>query len=247
MDNAVVITKKLTKKFKDLTAVSALDLTVYKGEIFGLLGPDGAGKSTIMRMLSTVMLPTSGEAAILGMDIKADEEKIRRRIGYMPQKFSLYGDLTVDENIEFFADLYEVKKEDLESVRKKTLEFTKLAPYRNRYARQLSGGMQKKLALATVLLHTPDILFLDEPTLGVDPLSRREFWRLLYGLSDTTVFMTTPYMDEAERCSRIGLIREGALLICDTPEEIKKRTKETTLEKAFINLIECARTPGCER
>jgi ABC-2 type transport system ATP-binding protein len=247
VDNAVVITKKLTKKFKDLTAVSALDLTVYKGEIFGLLGPDGAGKSTVMRMLSTVMLPTSGEAAILGMDIKADEEKIRRRIGYMPQKFSLYGDLTVDENIEFFADLYEVKKEDLESVRKKTLEFTKLAPYRNRYARQLSGGMQKKLALATVLLHTPDILFLDEPTLGVDPLSRREFWRLLYGLTDTTIFMTTPYMDEAERCSRLGLIREGTLLICDTPEEIKKRTKEPTLERAFINLIECARTPGCER
>jgi ABC-2 type transport system ATP-binding protein len=247
VDNAVVITKKLTKKFKDLTAVSALDLTVYKGEIFGLLGPDGAGKSTIMRMLSTVMLPTSGEAAILGMDIKADEEKIRRRIGYMPQKFSLYGDLTVDENIEFFADLYDVKKEDLESVRKKTLEFTKLAPYRNRYARQLSGGMQKKLALATVLLHTPEILFLDEPTLGVDPLSRREFWRLLYGLTDTTIFMTTPYMDEAERCSRLGLIREGTLLICDTPEEIKKRTKEATLERAFINLIECARTPGCER
>jgi len=245
--NAVVITKKLTKKFKDLTAVSALDLTVYKGEIFGLLGPDGAGKSTIMRMLSTVMLPTSGEAAILGMDIKVDEEKIRRRIGYMPQKFSLYGDLTVDENIEFFADLYEVKKEDLESVRKKTLEFTKLAPYRKRYARQLSGGMQKKLALATVLLHTPDILFLDEPTLGVDPLSRREFWRLLYGLTDTTIFVTTPYMDEAERCSRIGLIREGSLLICDTPEEIKKRTQEPTLERAFINLIECARTPGCER
>lgn len=247
MGNAVVITKKLTKKFKDLTAVSALDLTVYKGEIFGLLGPDGAGKSTIMRMLSTVMLPTSGEAAILGMDIKVDEEKIRRRIGYMPQKFSLYGDLTVDENIEFFADLYEVKKEDLESVRKKTLEFTKLAPYRKRYARQLSGGMQKKLALATVLLHTPDILFLDEPTLGVDPLSRREFWRLLYGLTDTTIFVTTPYMDEAERCSRIGLIREGSLLICDTPEEIKKRTQEPTLERAFINLIECARTPGCER
>lgn len=247
MDNSVVITRKLTRKFKDLTAVSALDLTVYKGEIFGLLGPDGAGKSTIMRMLSTVMLPTSGEAAVLGMDIRADEEKIRRRIGYMPQKFSLYGDLTVDENIEFFADLYEVKKQDLESVRKKTLEFTKLAPYRKRYARQLSGGMQKKLALATVLLHTPDILFLDEPTLGVDPLSRREFWRLLYGLTDTTIFVTTPYMDEAERCSRIGLIREGTLLICDTPEEIKKRTKEPTLEKAFINLIECARTPGCEK
>lgn len=245
--DTVVITKKLTKKFKGVAAVSSLDLTVNRGEIFGLLGPDGAGKSTLMRILSTAMLPTSGEAYVLGMDVNKDEEKIRRRIGYMPQKFNLYGDLTVDENIEFFADLFEVKREDMQAMRKKTLEFTNLAPYRNRYARQLSGGMQKKLALATVLLHTPEILFLDEPTLGVDPLSRREFWRLLYGLKDTTIFVSTPYMDEAERCSRLGLIREGALLICDTPEEIKKRTKEPTLESAFINLIECARTPGCEK
>lgn len=243
----MIETHGLTKKFKEILAVSSLDLTVHKGEIFGLLGPDGAGKSTIMRMLSTVMMPTSGEASVLGMDVKKDEEKIRRRIGYMPQKFNLYGDLTVDENIEFFAQLYEVKKNDLEAVRKRTLDFTKLSPYRKRYARQLSGGMQKKLALATVLLHTPEILFLDEPTLGVDPLSRREFWRLLYGLPDTTIFVTTPYMDEAERCSRIGLIREGKLLITDTPEQIKIRTKEPTLEQAFINLIECARTPGCER
>ncbi len=247
MDNPVVITKKLTKKFKDVAAVSSLDLTVNRGEIFGLLGPDGAGKSTLMRILSTAMLPSSGEAYVLGMDVNKEEEKIRRRIGYMPQKFNLYGDLTVDENIEFFADLFEVKKQDMEAVRKKTLEFTNLAPYRKRYARQLSGGMQKKLALATVLLHTPEILFLDEPTLGVDPLSRREFWRLLYSLKETTIFVTTPYMDEAERCSRLGLIREGTLLICDTPEEIKKRTKEPTLERAFINLIECARTPECER
>jgi ABC-2 type transport system ATP-binding protein len=246
VDNAVITVNKLIKKFKEHTAVSSIDLSVGKGEIFGLLGPDGAGKTTLMRMLSTVMLPTSGEATVLGMDIKKDEDKIRRRIGYMPQKFNLYGDLTVDENIEFFADLYEVKRQDLNAVREKTLEFTKLAPYRNRYARQLSGGMQKKLALATVLLHTPEILFLDEPTLGVDPLSRREFWRLLYGLHDTTIFVTTPYMDEAERCNRIGLIREGVLLTCDTPAHIKIRTNEPTLEKAFINLIMCARTPGCE-
>ena len=247
MDNAVIVTKELTKKFKGVTAVSSFNLTVNKGEIFGLLGPDGAGKSTLMRMLSTAMMPSSGEAYVLGMDVKKEEEKIRRRIGYMPQKFNLYGDLTVDENIEFFSDLFEVKKQDMESVRKKTLEFTNLLPYRGRYARQLSGGMQKKLALATVLLHTPEILFLDEPTLGVDPLSRREFWRLLYGLKDTTIFVTTPYMDEAERCSRLGLIREGVLLMTDTPEGIKNRTKEATLENAFINLIECARTPGCER
>jgi len=246
VDNAVVIANKLTKKFKDVTAVASLELTVHKGEIFGLLGPDGAGKSTLMRMLSTVMLPTSGEAFVLGMNVAKDEEKIRRRIGYMPQKFNLYGDLTVDENIEFFADLYDVPKKDMESVKQKALDFTKLHSFRNRYARQLSGGMQKKLALATVLIHTPEILFLDEPTLGVDPLSRREFWRLLYGLKETTIIITTPYMDEAERCSRLGLIREGMLLICDSPEQIKLRTKEPTLEGAFINLIQCARTPGCE-
>lgn len=247
MDNVVVTANKLTKKFKAVTAVSALDLTLYKGEIFGLLGPDGAGKSTTMRMLSTAMLPTSGEAMVLGMNVMTEEEKIRRRIGYMPQKFSLYGDLTVDENIEFFADLYDIDSKDLEEVRRKTLEFTKLAPFRKRYARQLSGGMQKKLALATVLIHTPDILLLDEPTLGVDPLSRREFWRLLYSLTDTTILVTTPYMDEAERCNRIGLIREGVLLTVDTPARIKERTGEPTLERAFINLIECARTPGCEK
>lgn len=243
----VIITRKLTKKFKGGTAVSSLDLSIRKGEIFGLLGPDGAGKSTLLRMLSTVMLPTEGDAFVLGLDVKKDEEKIRRRIGYMPQKFNLYGDLTVDENIEFFADIYDIKRSDLENVRQRTLEFTKLAPFRKRYARQLSGGMQKKLALACVLIHTPEILFLDEPTLGVDPLSRRDFWRLLYGLQDTTIVVSTPYMDEAERCNRIGLIREGSLLILDTPAQIKLRTKEPTLEKAFINLIECARTPGCER
>lgn len=247
MEKSVVIANKLSKQFKGTNAVSSLDLVIQKGEIFGLLGPDGAGKSTLMRMLSTVMLPTSGSAHVLGLDIKKDEEKIRRRIGYMPQKFSLYGDLTVDENIEFFADIYDVPKRDMDSVRQKALDFTKLEPFRSRYARQLSGGMQKKLALACVLIHTPEILFLDEPTLGVDPLSRREFWRLLYGLTNTTIIVSTPYMDEAERCSRIGLIREGSLLICDTPAEIKKRTNEPTLEKAFINLIECAKTPGCER
>lgn len=243
----VIVTKKLTKRFRDNIAVSSLDLSIGRGEIYGLLGPDGAGKSTLLRMLSTVMLPTEGDAFILGMDVKKDEEKIRRRIGYMPQKFNLYGDLTVDENIEFFAEIFDIKRADLESVRQRTLEFTKLAPFRKRYARQLSGGMQKKLALACVLIHTPEILFLDEPTLGVDPLSRRDFWRLLYGLQGTTIVVSTPYMDEAERCSRIGLIREGVLLTCDTPARIKERTGEPTLEKAFINLIECANTPGCEK
>lgn len=247
MEDIVLTTKNLTKKFKDFTAVDSLNISIKKGEIFGLLGPDGAGKSTIMRMLSTTMLPTSGDVTLLGMDVKKDEEKLRRRIGYMPQRFSLYGDLTVDENIDFFADLFEVLPADRDRVKKQALDFTKLEPFRTRLASKLSGGMQKKLALASCLIHTPDILFLDEPTLGVDPLSRREFWRLLYKLTNTTIVVSTPYMDEAERCNRIALVREGTLLICDTPAEIKKRTKEPTLERAFINLIECARTPECSR
>jgi ABC-2 type transport system ATP-binding protein len=193
------------------------------------------------------MLPTSGQALVLGLDVAKDEEQIRRRIGYMPQKFSLYSDLTVEENIDFFADLYEVPSSERDQVKKQALDFTKLEPFRNRPAGKLSGGMQKKLALATCLIHTPEILFLDEPTLGVDPLSRREFWRLLYKLTETAIVVSTPYMDEAERCNRIALIRDGNLLICDTPAEIKNRTKESTLESAFINLIECAKTPGCER
>jgi ABC-2 type transport system ATP-binding protein len=247
VDEIVLTAKDLTKKFRSFTAVNAFNVSIKKGEIFGLLGPDGAGKSTIMRMLSTVMLPTSGTAMVLGMDAAKDEELIRRKIGYMPQRFSLYGDLTVDENIDFFADLYEVPASERDTVKKQVLDFTKLEPFRNRYASKLSGGMQKKLALATCLIHTPDILFLDEPTLGVDPLSRREFWRLLYRLTNTTIIVSTPYMDEAERCNRIALVREGSLLICDTPAEIKKRTNEKTLEGAFINLIECAKTPGCAR
>lgn len=240
----VIVTNKLTKQFKDVKAVSSLDLSIRKGEIFGLLGPDGAGKTTVMRMLSTVMLPTSGGAQVLGLDISKDEDKLRRRIGYMPQKFNLYGDLTVDENIEFFAEIYNVPAREMETVRQKALDFTKLGKFNKRSARQLSGGMQKKLALACVLIHTPEILFLDEPTLGVDPLSRREFWRLLYSLANTTIVVTTPYMDEAERCNRIGLIREGILLTVDTPGNIKERTNEPTLEKAFINLIENTKMQG---
>jgi ABC-2 type transport system ATP-binding protein len=242
----VIVTNKLTKQFKKVTAVSSLDLSIRKGEIFGLLGPDGAGKTTVMRMLSTVMLPTSGEGRVLGLDISKDEDQLRRRIGYMPQKFNLYGDLTVDENIEFFAEIYNVAARDMAAVRQKALDFTKLEKFNKRPARQLSGGMQKKLALACVLIHTPEILFLDEPTLGVDPLSRREFWRLLYSLTNTTIVVTTPYMDEAERCNRIGLIREGILLTVDTPGNIKERTNEPTLEKAFINLIENTKKQGEE-
>jgi len=241
-----VETQKLSKKFDQLNAVADLDLKVKCGEIFGLVGPDGAGKTTTLRMLSTAMLQTSGVAKVLGLDIKKDEEKIRDKIGYMPQKFSLYPDLTVDENIEFYADIYQVRKEERAARKARLLEFTNLAAFTNRRGGQLSGGMQKKLGLACNLIHTPEILFLDEPTTGVDPISRREFWRILYGLAGVTIIVSTPYMDEAERCNRVGLIREGKLLICDTPANIKANAQAKTLEDAFINIVECYRTPGCQ-
>ena len=238
---------KLTKKFAGLEAVSGLDLKIRQGEIFGLVGPDGAGKTTTLRMLSTAMEQTSGEAKVLGLDTRTDEEKIRDLIGYMPQRFSLYGDLTVDENLDFFADIYSVPRGEGRGKRKEELlRFTNLAAFTDRKAQNLSGGMQKKLGLACNLIHTPEILFLDEPTTGVDPISRREFWRILYRLTGVTVIVTTPYMDEAERCNRIGLIREGKLLICDTPAEIKKKAEAKSLEEAFINIIECFRTPECQ-
>ncbi|OGC04970.1 hypothetical protein A2276_03340 [candidate division WOR-1 bacterium RIFOXYA12_FULL_43_27] len=231
-------TKKLTKKFGENVAVNALDLQINVGEIFGLVGPDGAGKSTTMRLISTAMAPTEGEASVLGLDVKTKEEEIRDRIGYMPQRFALYGDLTVDENIDFFAEIYGVPKKEIEPKKKELLEFTGMAKFTDRRGRNLSGGMQKKLALACNLIHKPEIIMLDEPTLGVDPISRREFWRILYGLKDVTIVVTTPYMDEAERCNRIGLIREGHLLACDTPDAIKKRYATKSLEEAFIKAIE---------
>ncbi len=228
----------LTKRFKDLAAVSELDLLIQPGEVFGLLGPDGAGKTTTIRMLSTAMEQTSGEASVLGLDIRTGEEKIRERIGYMPQRFSLYRDMTVAENVDFFADIYRIDKAIREKKKAELLEFTKLAPFRQRKAGNLSGGMQKKLALACSLIHRPEVLFLDEPTTGVDPISRREFWKILGALSGVTIFIATPYMDEAERCHRAGLVRDGKLLICDTPDNIKKKTRTSSLEQAFISLVE---------
>ncbi|MCX5751082.1 MAG: ABC transporter ATP-binding protein [Candidatus Saganbacteria bacterium] len=230
--------KKLTKKFGTNTAVNGLDLQIKPGEIFGLVGPDGAGKSTTMRLISTAMTPTTGSAFVLGFNTLTEEEEIRDRIGYMPQRFALYGELTVNENIDFFAEIYGVPKKDIVPKRKELLEFTGMAKFGDRRGRNLSGGMQKKLALACNLIHTPEIIMLDEPTLGVDPISRREFWRILYGLTNVTIVVTTPYMDEAERCSRIALIREGHLLNCDTPENIKQHYGTKSLEEAFIKAVE---------
>ena len=216
-------THNLTKRFKNVIAVDGLDLQVRPGEIFGLLGPDGAGKTTTIRMLCAIMDPTEGSARVAGFDTVREPEEIKQRIGYMAQQFSLYGDLTVLENLLFFADIFEVSRKERQEQVPRLLEFARLTEFKKRRAAHLSGGMQKKLALACTLIHSPDIIFLDEPTTGVDPVSRREFWDILteLHLEGVTLFVTTPYMDEAERCSRVALMFEGSIIVCDTPEHIR--------------------------
>jgi ABC-2 type transport system ATP-binding protein len=225
-----VETQGLGRTFEAVEAVRSLDLTVREGEMFGLVGPDGAGKSTILRMLCGLLAPTSGRASVLGFDVVKEAARLKSRIGYFSQKFSLYGDLTVDENIEFFAEIHLVR--DYRARREELLEFTRLTPFRGRLADRLSGGMRQKLALACALIHTPKIIFLDEPTTGVDAVSRRDFWKILSSLlrSGITIVMTTPYMDEAERCSRIGLLAEGRLLAADTPQRVKGLMHGTVVE-----------------
>ncbi len=225
-------TEGLTKRFGELTAVNGLTVAVREGEIFGLVGPDGAGKTTTMRMLSGVMDPSSGRAEVAGFDVARETDAVKEQIGYMSQRFGLYPDLTVLENIRFYADLYRVGRRERESRVEELLEFSHLGPFRKRLAMNLSGGMKQKLGLACALLHRPRVLLLDEPTNGVDPVSRREFWRILYRLlrDRVTIFVSTAYLDEAERCSRVGLIDHGKLLACGTPEEVKGLMTESILE-----------------
>jgi len=217
-------TEKLTRKFGPLTAVNQLDLTVNKGEIFGLVGPDGAGKTTTMRLLTGILDPTEGEAWVNGLHTVKEAEPIKNKIGYMSQRFGLYPDLTVLENILFYADIYEIPKKERQEKIDTLLGFSNLTPFKDRLADKLSGGMKQKLGLACALIHKPDILFLDEPTNGVDPVSRRDFWRILYQLHDegVTIFISTAYMDEAERCGRLGFLHEGELLACGTSDTIKE-------------------------
>ncbi|OPZ86698.1 MAG: putative ABC transporter ATP-binding protein YbhF [bacterium ADurb.Bin429] len=222
----------LRKTFGELVAVDGLDLTVQSGEIFGLVGPDGAGKTTTMRMLCGILDPDAGEAQVAGADVRRQPEAVKRRIGYMSQRFSLYGDLTVAENLRFYAKIYHVPEAERRRREEELLAFSRLAPFRTRQAQYLSGGMKQKLALACTLIHTPTVLFLDEPTTGVDPVSRREFWKILYALlkDGVTVFVSTPYMDEAERCHRVALMDRGHLLHCDTPAMLKQQMQGELLE-----------------
>jgi len=222
----------LTKRFGPRLAVDHLSLTVASGESFALVGPDGAGKTITMRLLVGIMDPDEGRAEVLGFDPVSQGDQVREQIGYMPQRFGLYNDLTVRENIAFYADLYRVDRETRASRVPELLEFSGLAPFTERLAANLSGGMRQKLGLVCSLIHRPQVLFLDEPTFGVDPVSRREFWQILYQLLKTgiTIFLSTAYMDEAERAHRVGLMHEGRLLVADTPQAIKAGFEGELLE-----------------
>jgi ABC-2 type transport system ATP-binding protein len=228
----VISVSGLKKSFGAVNAVDGLDFSVERGEIFGLIGPDGGGKTTTLRLLSGLMTADSGKAAVLGRSLPEESEGIKEHIGYMCQKFSMYADLTVEENIRFFADVYGIKKNALEERLVPLLGMTRLEPFRDRLAGKLSGGMKQKLALICTLIHRPEILFLDEPTTGVDPVSRREFWEILQQIHSggVTIAVTTPYMDEAEQCSRIGLMFKGKIIAMDTPGNMKKTFSGIVLE-----------------
>lgn len=229
----------LTRKFASLVAVDNLNLQVEEGEIFGLVGPDGAGKSTTMRLLTSILDPTTGEAWVYNKHTVKEAEELKECIAYMSQRFGLYEELTVIENINFYADVYGVAKNKRQDSIERLLSFSGLIPFKERLAGKLSGGMKQKLGLACSLIHTPKVLFLDEPTNGVDPVSRRDFWKILYDLlkEKVTIFCSTCYLDEAERCHRVGLMHKGKLLRCESPEAIKNECNVKTLEEAFISII----------
>jgi len=234
----IIELKNLYRSYGTIKAVDNISFEVNKGEMFGLVGPDGAGKTTTIRILCGLLNPGGGEVFLLNENVQKKKKYVQNRIGYLSQKFSLYGDLTVDENIEFFADIHNVK--DYHPRREELLEFTRLKPFRDRMAEKLSGGMKQKLALACSLIHKPEILFLDEPTTGVDPISRRDFWKILSNLlkEGITIFLTTPYLDEAERCNRVGLMADGNILILDTPQKIKESLGKLVLEIVCANARE---------
>jgi ABC-2 type transport system ATP-binding protein len=236
---AIIETRGLTRRFGPLTAVDCLNITVAEGEIFGLVGPDGAGKTTTLRMLCGLVSPTEGSALVAGYDVSRESQAVKDQIGYMAQRFGLYQDLTVQENMDFYADLFGIVGEDRINLTARLMRMTRMEPFRGRQAGRLSGGMKQKLALTCTLLHHPRILFLDEPTNGVDPVSRRDFWTILYQLlkDGITIFMTTAYLDEAERCNRVGMMYKGRLIHCDTPEALQRAFGTDSLEGAFIGAV----------
>jgi ABC-2 type transport system ATP-binding protein len=244
MTSAVSI-DNVVKRFGEFTAVDHVSLEIEKGEVFGFLGPNGAGKSTTIRMLCGLLTPTSGRAMVGGFDVAQDPESVRRNIGYMSQKFSLYDDLTVEENINFFAGIYGVYDARREERKRYVLEMADLEDRRTTLTRLLAGGWKQRLALGCAVLHEPPILFLDEPTSGVDPIARRAFWDLIHHLSASghTILVSTHYMDESEYCHRVGLMYRGRLIALDTPRQLKHRVAmesgdSPSMEDVFVGLIE---------
>jgi len=249
MNDAAIVVDKLVKKFGDFVAVDNVSLEVGKGEVFGFLGPNGAGKSTTIRILCGLLSPTSGRASVGGFDVATDPESIRRNIGYMSQKFSLYDDLTVEENINFFSGVYGVPANLRDERKGYVLKMANLTERRDSMTRLLSGGWKQRLALGCAILHDPPILFLDEPTSGVDPIARRRFWDLIYQLSEAgrSVIVSTHYMEEAEYCHRLALMYRGRVIALGSPQslkdELRRRAAENTdpsMEDVFISMIEAA-------
>jgi len=239
--NVVEVTR-LRKQYPGTVAVDDVSFAIAEGELFGLIGPDGAGKTTVMRVLCGLLTKEAGDCRIFGFDVKKQIVEIKKIIGYMPQRFSLYPDLTVDENLGFFADLYQVSNEDRRARMERLLRFSNLGPFRNRRSEQLSGGMKQKLALSCTLIHTPKLLILDEPTTGVDPVSRREFWQILHDLKQegVTILVSTPYMDEARQCDRIAMIHRGKILALDSPGNIATLFSRQLVEILCTDLIATA-------
>ena len=243
-DEFAVTLRNLEKRFGDFVAVNRVSLDVRKGEVFGFLGPNGAGKSTTIRMLCGILQPSSGNGTVAGFDIIRETEEIKKKIGYMSQRFSLYDDLTVEENIDFFSGIYRIPAEKKKARKEWVIEMAGLEEHRRSMTSTLSGGWKQRLALGCAILHEPPIIFLDEPTSGVDPVSRRNFWDLIYHMAGegVTVFVTTHYMDEAEYCDRLALIYRGELVAVGTPEELRRSRsmggEVPTLEDVFIELIE---------
>ena len=244
MRNNLVETFDLTKRFGDLTAVDHLNLKIRRGEVFGFLGPNGAGKTTTIRMLCGLLTPSEGYAIVAGFDVTKFAEKVKERIGYMPQRFSLYDDLTLHENLDFFGGIYRIPAERRRVRIKRVLEIVQLEEFENKLAGELSGGLKQRLALACSLVHEPELLILDEPTAGIDPPLRKAFWRYFRDLNKegVTLFINTHYMDEAELCDRLGLINKGRLIALDTSSKLKKATLGGELVELIPSEIEKARS-----
>lgn len=239
----VITADKLTKKFGDFTAVNAISFEVYKGEIFGFLGANGAGKTTAMRILSGLSYPSSGKAMVAGFDVYEASEEIKKNIGYMSQKFSLYENLTVKENIRFFGGIYGLGRKELKTASEQLIERLQLGPEANKLVGSLPLGWKQKIAFSVAILHRPKVVFLDEPTGGVDPITRRQFWELIYEASEQgiTAFVTTHYMDEAEYCDRVSIMVDGAIAALDSPLKLKQQFNAASMDAVFLQLARGAK------